>query len=94
MHEEVRSILSEKHYLYKDYKQRMTTKEWKLILLNHDDYVTYNGRVYDLVAKKLGFGVVEVYKDIKEISEGTEIKGGTNPKPSTPRPTPPKGQSK
>jgi hypothetical protein len=49
------------------YRQRMTTKEWKKLLLNGDDVMFFEGRMRRLKAKNLGAGVVEVYKaPIKE----------------------------
>lgn len=58
-------ILHENHWKYKDFTQRITTRCWKLILLNNDDHLTFEGRVYHLKAKKLGYGVVEVSKEKK-----------------------------
>lgn len=55
-------ILTESHWKSEDYVQRMTTRCWKLILLNNDDQVTVAGRVRRLVGKNIGFGVVEVSK--------------------------------
>lgn len=50
------------HWLFEDYKQRMTTQEWKKMLLEGDDTLIYKGRMRQLTSKKLGHGVVEVYK--------------------------------
>ncbi len=62
----------EAHWMIGDYKQRMTTGQWKVILLNNNDTVTYAGRVRQLVAKKLGYGVVEVSKNFNKIPEGSK----------------------
>ena len=51
------------HWISKDYKQRMTVDDWKKILLNNDDTITFRGRIVPLVAKEIGFGIVEVQKD-------------------------------
>ncbi len=59
---EYNMIRDDRHWYYKDYKQRMTTKEWKQILLNEDDTVIFEGRVWRLKARSLGCGVVEVSK--------------------------------
>lgn len=40
----------------------MTTKQWGEILLAKDDTLIFHGRLYQLKAKRLGAGVVEVYK--------------------------------
>ncbi len=52
----------ERHWLTDTYRQRMTTGQWKVMLLNHYDQVRYKGKLYKLEAKNLGYGVVEVYK--------------------------------
>ena len=58
-------ILDEQHWVHEDYKQRITDKSWRELLLNDDDKVIFHGRVTQLNAKKLGYGVVEVSKEIK-----------------------------
>ncbi len=55
-------ILHENHWKHEGFVQRITTRCWKLILLNNDDKVTFKGSVRELIAKKLGYGVVEVSK--------------------------------
>jgi hypothetical protein len=50
------------HWQLEDYAQRMTTAQWRKLLLNHEDTVTFNGRVRQLKARNLGSGVKEVYK--------------------------------
>ena len=55
-------ILTDGHWNSEVYAQRMTTRCWKLLLLNNDDQITYKGHVRRLIAKKLGYGVVEVSK--------------------------------
>lgn len=56
------TILHGSHWTHEDFKQRITTEEWKHLLLNNDDNVVFKGRVCRLKAKRLGFGVVEVSK--------------------------------
>lgn len=41
-------------------RQRITTTEWKKILLSYGDKFIRKGAVRQLVAKDIGFGVVEV----------------------------------
>ena len=55
-------ILNKHHWVSENHIQRMTTQKWKLILLNNDDQLTFHGRVRKLVARKIGYGVVEVFK--------------------------------
>ena len=57
------SIKDEGHWLYEDYSQRITTKDWKKLLLNKEDNVIFHGRLRQLKAKNLGAGVLEIYKE-------------------------------
>lgn len=54
--------LSENHRTLENYKQHMTTKDWKLILLSGRDSLMINGHIRILKARNLGAGVVEIYK--------------------------------
>ena len=54
--------LSRNHWALKEYKERMTRKEWKEILLESGDTIFYHGDMIRMKAKSLGCGVVEVYK--------------------------------
>ncbi len=54
--------LSPNHWRIPIYAQRMTTAEWRDVLLNHGDTIIYRGNVVQLVAKRLGAGVVEISK--------------------------------
>ena len=56
-------MLDEAHWKVMNFRQRMTSTEWRKMLLNNDDTIIFQGRVYRLKAKNLGHGVVEVYKD-------------------------------
>jgi hypothetical protein len=58
-----------RHWTVEDYKQRLTTKQWKTILLNEDDKIIFKGRLRQLVAKNLGAGVVEISKKPLEAGE-------------------------
>ena len=60
-------ILDEQHWKFDDYKQRLQAKEWKKLLLNNDDKIIYKGKVTSLICDKLGYGVVEVYKNPSEL---------------------------
>ena len=56
-------ILSDSHWVMEDYKQRVTIKQWKQILLDKgDECLIFHGRVRKLIGKNLGAGVVEIYK--------------------------------
>lgn len=57
-------MLDERLWTHKDFTQRMTTKEWKNILLNYRDNIVFRGNYVKLTAKPLGYGIVEVKKDI------------------------------
>jgi hypothetical protein len=54
---------SNNHWNMETYRQRMTTKEWKQVLLNEGDRIIFQGRLRQLKAKRLGAGVVEIYKE-------------------------------
>lgn len=56
--------ISDNHYRADVYSERFTTAQWKQILLDHRDRIIYKGCVCQLIAKKLGYGVVEVSKDL------------------------------
>lgn len=53
----------QRHWITESYKQRMTTREWKSLLLEYDDSVIFHGRLRKLKARSLGAGVVEVFKE-------------------------------
>jgi hypothetical protein len=55
--------LNENHWKSEYYKQRLSVKDWKMVLLHNDDNLIFEGRNRKLIAKKLGFGVVEVSKE-------------------------------
>jgi len=64
-------ILDEQHWVYPDYRQRLTTRLWKELLLNDDDKIIFRGRVTGLVCKKLGYGVVEITKRKEKYGSNT-----------------------
>ena len=57
-------ILDERHWKFADYRQRITSKQWKALLLNYDDNVIFRGCVTQLIGKSLGSGVVEISKKL------------------------------
>ena len=57
--------LDKQHWQYKDYKQRIKIRQWREMLLNEEDSIVFKGRCYNLVAKNLGYGVVEISKEAK-----------------------------
>lgn len=59
-------ILAKQHWQLEDYRQRITTKDWRSLLLNDDDKIIFEGQIRKLTAKSLGSGVVEVSKAAKE----------------------------
>lgn len=62
-------MLSNAHWTLKYHKQRMTTKQWKRVLLDGNDTMMFNGNIIQLKAKRLGYGVVEVSKELEEDDE-------------------------
>jgi len=64
MQQSIRATLDEQHYKFPDYKQRMPAATWRKFLLENEDTIIFRGRVRRLVAENLGYGVVEVSKEI------------------------------
>ncbi len=62
--------LNDNHWILEDYKQRVTTKEWKEMLLNDRDHMIFCGHLRRIVGKKLGAGVVEISKAPLENDNG------------------------
>jgi len=56
-------ILSDNHWTLEEYTQRMTAAEWKTVLAAEADMPMVRGRLRRLVAKRLGFGYVDVSKE-------------------------------
>lgn len=54
--------LNRKHKTETDYRQRMTTEDWKEVLLRKEEVIVFNNEKITLAVKDLGYGVVEVYK--------------------------------
>ena len=55
--------IDERHYTIGNFKQRITVKDWKKVLLNHGEVIIYRSCITELVAKNLGYGVVEISKE-------------------------------
>lgn len=56
------NVLSANFWILKDYKQRITLKQWQDILLKEQDIVFMDGKPVQLIGKNLGCGIVEVSK--------------------------------
>lgn len=50
------------HWVSEDFKQRMTSSDWKMLLMNGEDTVNFKGRVRQLVGDHIGAGVYEISK--------------------------------
>jgi hypothetical protein len=59
------SVLDAQHWKFENYKQRISSKQWRELLLHDDDKIIFKGRVTRLVGKNLGCGVYEVEKEGK-----------------------------
>jgi hypothetical protein len=53
-------------YVFENYTDRVTTKEWKEILLKGYDKIIVKGRMRTLKSRSLGCGVREVYLEPME----------------------------
>ena len=54
--------LNPAHWELEKFSERMTAAEWKNILLDENDKIMVKGHLRQVVAKNLGYGVVEVSK--------------------------------
>lgn len=54
--------LSINHWTLEGFRQRITTKQWKVLLMDKGDQIFVNGELRQLKAKRLSSGVVEVFK--------------------------------
>ncbi len=61
-------MLNNMHWNLAEYRQRVTVKEWREILLAEMDTIVFRGAIVKLVGKRVGPGVYEIYKE-KEQSE-------------------------
>ena len=51
------------HWTTENHRQRMTSKQWRKLLLKYEDDIIVRGRVRKLTAKKLFGDIVEVFKE-------------------------------
>jgi len=57
------TIRDKRHWLDKNYRQRITNDEWRKLLLHGEDLLIFRGKIVQLKARSLGACVVEIYKD-------------------------------
>ena len=63
-------LLDDGHWAFENYVQRITTKQWRELLLVKDDYSICKGTIRQLVGVNLGCGVIEISKEpIKPVKE-------------------------
>lgn len=55
--------LSDNHWRREGYTQRLTAKTWSKLLLEERDKIMFNGMARKLIAKNLGYGIVEISKE-------------------------------
>jgi hypothetical protein len=56
-------ILRDNHWTLEEYTQRMTVAEWRAVLAAEADRPMVKGQLRRLIAKRLGFGYVDVSKE-------------------------------
>jgi len=56
------NILSASHWVFEVYTERITSKQWREMLLNDADKIIFRGNYRKIVGKNLGHGVVEIGK--------------------------------
>ena len=54
--------LSKEHVNQEEFTERVLAKDWQGVLLRYEDKIIKNGHVRQLVAKDIGYGIVEVSK--------------------------------
>jgi hypothetical protein len=57
-------LLDNKHWSDKNHVQRMSVEDWKTVLLNNQDTMIFRGNIVKLVAYGIGYGVVEIRKEL------------------------------
>jgi hypothetical protein len=57
-------MLDNQHWILENYSQRMLEKDWQNILLQSKDKITFKGKITKIIAKNLGYGVIEVSKEL------------------------------
>lgn len=62
-----RSVLSSGHWQLPYFKQRITVKQWRQMLLDEGDHIIFEGHFCPLIAKDLGYGIVEISKDLTSL---------------------------
>lgn len=65
--------LDDGHWLAESFKQRMPAKQWREILLAGNDRILVSGELRQLIAKRLGLGVVEVSKQPIDKARGGKV---------------------
>lgn len=58
-------ILNINHWKIKCFKQRITAKELKRLLLDKEDKVMINGRILNFKKRNLGAGIYEIWFEDK-----------------------------
>ena len=65
-------ILDEGHWIYEDYKQQVTRKEWRNCLLERgDDRLIFQGRLRTLTHRKVFADIIEIFKKPVPEEKGT-----------------------
>ena len=59
-------LLDNNHWDLPAWKQRMTTYQWKQLLLKGDEKIIFHGEIVYFKVTNLGYGIVEICKDLKK----------------------------
>lgn len=68
--------LSDGHWTFEDFRQWITVRSWRAILLAGQHEIMFRGHLRRLVARPLGAGVVEVSKAPEESTKPDKAKAG------------------
>lgn len=67
------------HWTDPQWRQRMLASDWQKILLTWADQITFRGRVVPMIMKNIGHGVVEVFKDPKNLIKDQRTDSSAKP---------------
>ena len=59
-------MISKAHWLVEDYKEIISTKQWREHLLEIGNKIIFKGHLRELVGRRIGPGVYEISKKLPE----------------------------
>ncbi len=56
-------LLNKNHWMIEDYRERMTVHDMKLLFLQGNDHLIFNGHLRRIEFKRIAPGIYEVFKE-------------------------------